>query len=58
MNQQVNPRIQKNSEMLAVEIGKLTMQNIELQVAHEFLQEENAQLKDDLDRLSNKEIKE
>lgn len=49
----MNPQIQKNSEMLAIEIGRLTMQNIELQVALEFSQTENQQLKDELDKLSS-----
>ncbi|MFR3147626.1 hypothetical protein ACFDDV_10820 [Enterococcus lactis] len=50
----MNPQIQKNSEMLAIEIGKLTMQNIELQVACEFLKNENKKLKDEIDSKSEK----
>ncbi|MGG5372869.1 hypothetical protein [Enterococcus sp. AZ196] len=50
---EMDPRIQKNSEMLAIELGKLTMQNIELQVACEALQAENVRLKDELDSKNN-----
>lgn len=38
------------NEMLALEIGKLTIQNIQMQVEISHLQMENRQLKDELDK--------
>lgn len=52
INQTLN---QKMNENVAYKLGALMMENARLEAQFQFVQEENKQLKDELDRLQNDE---